>query len=193
MAPSPELQVLLSPARAYREYARGAAPAGLSVALRRPLLVALIQGVAISMTATGSVALPLAASVTAYWSAAVMIQVIAALSFILSGPIRVPLPRALDLFFLGHGPWSLWLLLFAGVMTFAPAAGWLRWIALAGLVLPAVLTARIVAAFGEVVLGCTRRESVRRTVLHQALTVGVFVIYIAVSIQLWPRMAGLFE
>jgi hypothetical protein len=191
---TPELDVLVSPARAYREYVRRAAPAGFAAALGRPLLVALVQGVAISMAATQSVAAPLVASVTAYWSISVLVQLLAALVLIRPAVARgsLPVTRALDLFFLGHAPWSLWLLLSAGVMAFAPSVWWLRWIALAGMIVPVVLTARIVAAFGEVVLGYTRRDSIRRTIVHQGLTVGLFVVYIATGIQLWPRVAGLF-
>lgn len=192
---TPELDVLVSPVRAYREHVRRAAPAGLAAALERPLLVALVQGVAISMAATQSVAAPLVASVTAYWSIAVLVQFVAALVLIRPAFARgsVPVTQALDLFFLGHAPWSLWLLFSAGVMAFAPSAWWLRWIALAGMIVPAVLTARIVAAFGEVVLGYTRRESVRHTMVHQAVTVGLFVVYLATGTQLWPRVAGLFR
>jgi hypothetical protein len=163
-------------------------------AARRPCLVALIQGVAISMAATESVALPVVASVTAYWAPAVLVQVVAALVLIHSGPRparHVPLARALDLFFLGHAPWSLWLLLSAGVMVLAPSVSMLRWIVMAGMIVPAAATARIVAAFSQVVLGCTRRESVRRTILHQALTLGVLVVYIAITTQLWTRAVAL--
>jgi hypothetical protein len=199
---SPAFRAMSKPRDTYAEALHAPGSERMWAAARRPCLVALIQGIAISMAATESVALPVVASVTAYWAPAVLVQVLAALVLIRSGPTfasgsqagsarRVPLARALDLFFLGHAPWSLWLLLSAGVVIVAPSVSMLRWIVMAGMIVPAAVTARIVAAFSQVVLGCTRRESVRRTILHQGLTLGVLVVYIAITTQLWPRVVAL--
>jgi hypothetical protein len=193
VALTPELRVVVSPRRAYAEYGRGGGPSGIRLALRRPALVALIQGSAITMASTHTVAAPVLASVTMCWSIAVVFQIAGALVLIRSAPVPRPaMARAIDLLFLGHAPWSLWLLLFSGATTFAPSAGILRWAALAAMVVPAALTARIVVAFSEAVLRADRRRAIRLTVLHQGLMLGTLALYIAFAIQLWPRVSGLF-
>ncbi len=185
---------MISPARAYARYARLDGGNSLWTGARRPLFVALLQGVAISMAATESVAVPVVASVTACWAIAVAVQAVAALLLIRSAPApRVGVNGALDLFFLGHAPWSLWLLVSAASMVLASSIGLLRWVALATMIVPAALTPRIVAAFDEAVLGSTRRAAVRRAILHQGLIWTTLFVYIAAGIGLWPRVIGVFQ
>lgn len=191
---SPELRVALSPSRAYAEYVRDeTAGAGAWIALRRPLFVALIQGVAIAMSATNTVAAPVVASVTAYWATTVVVQAIGALVLIGTAPARPRLSRAIDLFFLGHAPWSLWLLVSAGAIAAAPSMALLRWIPMAGMIVPAALTPRIVAAFDRTVLGSSRGAARRRTVVHQAVMWTALIAYVFLSIQLWPRAVGMLQ
>lgn len=197
---------MLSPSRAYAEYVRDAArPAGIWTAARRPLFVALIQGAAMTIATTNTIAAPLLVSVTAYWATAVALQVLAALLLIRTGPgfsrhrgaagpaPRVTTSRAVDLFLLGHAPWSLWLLASAGSMTLVPWLPALRWVSIAGMILPAALTPRIVAAFDQTVLGSSRRVAVRRTILHQGLMWAALATYIVTSIAVWPRLLGLLQ
>ncbi len=185
---------MISPARAYARYVRADGDNSLLTGARRPLFVALVQGVAISMAATESVAAPVVASATACWAVAVAVQVGAALLLIRTAPApRVGANGALDLFFLGHAPWSLWLLVSAGGMVLASSVGLLRWLALATMIVPAALTPRIVAAFDQAVLGSTRRAAVRRTILHQGLIWTTLFVYIAGGIALWPRVIGAFQ
>lgn len=96
---------MLWPRRTYAGLACGERPGGVLVALRRPALVALIQGAAITIAATGTIAAPVVASVTVYWSIAVILQVAGAIALIRSAPPPRPaLARAIDLLFLGHAP-----------------------------------------------------------------------------------------
>ena len=80
-------------------------------ALRRPLLVAIVLGVSTAISATGRVTPSLVLSTTLCWSFVVVLQAVIAIALI-AAPARrtVGLPRALDLFFAGHAPWSLWML-----------------------------------------------------------------------------------
>lgn len=184
---------MLSPRRAYAEVAGEPGRGGILVALRRPAFVALVQGVAITMAATGTVAAPVLASVTICWSTALVLQLAAAIVLIRSAQLPRPgTARAIDLLFLGHAPWSLWLLIFSAAMTLAPSAAVLRWTAMFAMVVPAALTARIVVAFNEIVLHADRRRAVRRAAVHQALMLGALGLYVAAAIQLWPRLIGLF-
>jgi hypothetical protein len=189
---SPEIHVMLAPRRAYAEYAPAHTGRGVWVAVRRPLFVALIQGVAVSMAATRSVAAPVVASVALCWTTALIVQLIAALVLISSTPRRdISIACALDLLFLGHAPWSLWLLAAAGALTWGPSASGIPRLAIAAMVVPAALTARIVAAFAETVLRTSPQTAIRRAILHQGLTWAALVAFIATAIQLWPRLIGM--
>jgi hypothetical protein len=185
---SPEIHVMLSPMRAYAVYAPAHTRSGLWIAIRRPLFVALLLGVAIAMTATHTVAAPVVVSVTLCWSVAVVIQLVTAL--IVVGPSSrrtVPMSRALDLFFLGHAPWSLWLLAVGGMATWTPDLVNTLTVVLTMLV-PAALTTRIVAAFSAVVLGNSRRAAVTRAALHHAITWIAIILLFAAAVALWPRV-----
>jgi hypothetical protein len=179
---------MLSPARAYAAYAPAHTRSGLWIALRRPLFVALLLGVTIAMTATHTVAAPVVVSLTSCWAVAVAIQLVTAL--IIIGPSsrrEAPMSRALDLFFLGHAPWSLWLLVIGAMATWMPDLVDIPLVVLTMLV-PAALTTRTVAAFSAVVLGTSRRTAVRRAALHHAMTWIVILVLFAAAVALWPRV-----
>src|SRR5260370_2794711 len=79
--------------------------------LRRPLLVTAVLGVSAAMGGTGHVTPALVLSTTLCWSFVVALQAAIALALV-AGPARrtVGLARAIDLYFAGHAPWSLWML-----------------------------------------------------------------------------------
>jgi hypothetical protein len=188
---SPDIHVMLSPARAYAAYAPAHIRDGVWIAIRRPLLVMLIQGVAIAMTATRTVAAPVVLSVAVCWSAALLVQFVAAGSLITSRPNRtVSTTRAIDLLFLGHAPWSLWILAAAGVLTWGPTSSGLPWIVILTMVVPAAITTRIVYAFARHVLGMDHRTAWRRAALHQAIVWTLFILFISTAVALWPRILG---
>lgn len=179
---------MLSPARAYAAYAPAHTGSGLWIAIRRPLFVALILGVTIAMTATHTVAAPVVVSLTICWSVAVVIQLVTALLVVGPSSRRtVPMSRALDLFFLGHAPWSLWLLVIGGMSTWTPDLVGLLLVVLTMLV-PAVLTTRIVAAFSAVVLGASDRVAMSRAWLHHAITWMAILLLLSAAVALWPRV-----
>lgn len=187
---SPEIQVMLSPAAAYGEYASGGRSSGLWIGVRRPLFVALVQGVAIAMAATETVAAPIVVSMIVCWSVAVIVQVLAAALFIRVAPARTTsFSGALDLFFLGHAPWSLWIL--ASAAAFAWLVPYFTWIVLLTMAVPAALTARILVAFAQTVLGMDRRAALRLTALHQAFIWIVLLGYLGAAVALWPRAIGM--
>lgn len=181
---------MLAPRRAYAAYAPAHARRGIWIALRRPLFVALLLGVTIAMTATHTVAAPVVVSLTICWSAAVLIQLATAL--VVVGPRSrrsMPLSRALDLFFLGHAPWSLWLLAVGAMATWMPER-MDALITVLTMLVPAALTTRIVAAFSAVALGAGRRAAVTRAALHHAITWMAIIAIVAAAIALWPRILG---
>ena len=178
-----------SPAQGYTRLLRADVRVSPLASLVRPALVTAVIGTAAAISATDHVTLPLVISLTVCWSVAVGIQLIAAL-FVIIKPARhtLGLPRALDLFFVGHAPWSLWLLAFAAWAALVPPVGRTVTRILVTGVIPAVWTAAIIVAFFRTALGLSRREAVRRTLLHQVATWAVFIVIYGMATQLLPRL-----
>ena len=84
---------------------------GPLASLRRPLVAALILGASMTMAATRQAAPAILLSTIACWGSVIVLQIVIALA-VIAGPARrtVGIPRALDLFFASHVPWSLWVL-----------------------------------------------------------------------------------
>lgn len=87
------------------------------LAVRRPLVVAVVIGCAVSLLAEGTVTPRLALPAAIYWSFVPFLQV-AGLAAALR---RRPDAAAIDAFFRGFGPWLLWLAAFTALWTFVPA------------------------------------------------------------------------
>jgi hypothetical protein len=154
---------------------------------RRPALVALVLGCTVAMAGTRHVTPTLVISTTLCWSVLVVAQVIIAVAVFGKAASRtVGVPRALDLFFASHVPWSLWTL---AVVAWAPVPGGhsLTPVLIAALA-PMVLTPRMIAAFCRDVLGMERRQAIVRTAMHQAVTWGLFVAAFGWAVALWPRI-----
>ena len=98
-----------APARVYAESI--ASPSlGRWGVVSRPLLTALVMGTASAFAATGHVTLGLVASGLVCWSFVPLLQIATAVAIMgprLSRP--VPLARRLELWFMGHAPWTLWI------------------------------------------------------------------------------------
>jgi hypothetical protein len=190
---SPEIAVMFSPTDAYRRFAERPARADhFAIGLRRPAFVALLIGSAIAMTATNRTTVGLVVSVGLCWSFVVALQTVAAAAVIAAAPDRVvSAARALDLFFLSHGPWSLWLLLVAAWagMTADPTA--IQPVALASAPVPAVWTAILVRAFCRTVLRASPHGALRITFVYQAMIWTFAAAYISVVVQVWPRLLGI--
>ena len=184
---SPEILLIVAPRQAYASLARTTERITPLTALRRPLVVALVLGVSAAMGATGRVTPALLLSTTLCWSFVVVLQGAIALPLI-AGPARrtVGLARAVDLFFAGHAPWSLWIL---AVVAWAPSpVGRPLWPALLAASVPLVLTPRIVSAFFQEVLELDPRHAMSRAAAQQALTWLTFIALYGTAVQLWPRV-----
>jgi hypothetical protein len=187
---SPEIGLMLAPRATYSALMQAPARASIFTALRRPLLVAVVIGVAMSIAATRRATPALVAGTTISWSYVVLLQVAVALVFIARGARRtVGLSRALDLFFAGHAPWSL-LVLAAAAWAPSPIGRpfWPLTVLAAGAI---VVTSRIVFAFFREVLGMSSRDARRMTVLQQSTTWALFVVILWVTSALTPRVLEL--
>ena len=96
--------------------------------------------------------------------------------------------RALELFFLGHAAWSLWLIAAAGYVYASSDATRREDLLLITAVVPLIWTAVMAFSYCRVVLRLDARQAFRRIVVHQGLTVLVIGAYVAWAIQLWPRL-----
>ena len=188
---SPELRVLTAPPSAYQELAPGHR-AGLAGALKRPLLVAIVTGTAISMYAARRATLGLAVSGVLTWSFAAVVQTLAAAALVASSKRRtVSVPAGVDLLFMGHAPWSLWLLAAAAWAVWLPRPTDMDFIVAATAVVPLSWTVVILFAFCRRVLHDGPRQAAIRTLFHQSLVWTFAGAYIAIVVQLWPRLLGL--
>jgi len=171
---SPELRLIVAPRATYASLVRAGRPLPAIAALRRPLLVAVVIGISLAISATGQVTPALVLSTTIAWSYIVLLQLAIALAFVVpAAPRTVGLARAIDLFFTGHAPWSLFALF---VAAWGPSsAGHTIWPVAAVACAAMAATPRIVAAFFGEVLAMDRRAAWRMTIGHQALTWFVFV------------------
>jgi hypothetical protein len=184
---SPELRLMLSPRQTYASLARIPGTGTVWTALRRPLLVTTVIGASAAMSATGHVTLALVLSTTLCWSFVVALQAAIALALI-AGPARrtVGLARAIDLYFAGHAPWSLWML--ASVAWAPSPVGRPFTPVLVAAAVPLVLTPLMVSAFFREVLEMDPRHAAARTAVQQAMTWGMFVLLWGTAVALVPRM-----
>jgi hypothetical protein len=179
-----------APSGAYRSLASGHR-ASLAGALKRPLLVAIILGTCVCIYAVHRVTLGLALSAVLTWSFAVVVQILAAAALVASSTRRtVSAPAAVDLFFMGHAPWSLWLIAVSAWAAWLPHPARMDYIVLATAAIPIAWTAVIVLAFCREILNYAPRPAVIRTLFHQFLIWTFTGVYIAVVVQLWPRILG---
>ena len=184
---SPELGLMIAPRDTYAALARASGRGTAWTAVRRPLTVALVLGLATAMSATGRVTPALLLSTTACWSFVVVIQAAIALTLVASPARRtVGLARAIDLYFAGHAPWSLWML---AVAAWAPSPiGRPVTPVLIAAAVPLVLTPRILSAYFREVLEMDPRDAVARAAAQQTMTWVTLVVLFGTAVALTPRV-----
>ena len=195
--------MIVSPKAAYSALVRGQAPstrfarsgqAGWLTAFRRPLLVTAVIGASLAIAATGRATPALVASTTLTWSYMVLVQLAVALPVVARARRTVGFARGLDLFFAGHAPWSFSALAAAA---WAPSPFGRPFWPLAGCAsVPVVLTRRIIPAFCAEVSGMNRRDALRTTAVHEAMTWTLFAAWLghervdAARTNRWARGAA---
>jgi hypothetical protein len=115
----PDVWVMLRPAGAYEGLARQAADEGKWAAIQRPVFMVFLLGCLVSLVTAGSLGLRLfaAGAVNALYVPLLEIGVLAGLW---RAKRTMGFARTVDLFFMGHGPWVLWLLAMCAIWTLAP-------------------------------------------------------------------------
>ena len=113
---SPDVWVMVWPAEAFRELAQSGG-SGIRLALRRPLRMLVVLGAVGSLATSGRISLRLGAACA---ESALFLPLLAIVSVLLARGRKISLARAVDLFFMGYGPWTLWLIALAAEWAFLP-------------------------------------------------------------------------
>jgi len=186
-----DLRLALAPHDTYRllmaEHVRGT----WLRALERPAMLAVTLGIAVTMSSARRVPLSLVLTGIVCWSFVPIIQWL--IGVIVIGRARgrpTSMPRALELLFAGHLPWSLWILAMIGLYTFTPITLDLNGQILS-LLAPAVWTTTIVFAFCRTALGCSPVHARLLTAAHQTMTWVVFVVYVVLVSGIGARFLAL--
>jgi hypothetical protein len=185
---SPELQVMAAPARAYRRLTPGH-DAGVAGAFGRLASAALVLGTALAIYATGRVTAGLVVSLALCWSFVLAVQLAGAVVLLAWGrPPSLGRASAIDLLFMGQGPWSLWLLAIAAWSAWLPNRPSTELAVLCTAIVPLVWTLIILFSFCGVVLQAPPWRAAALTLLHQLTVWSLTFLYIAAAIALWPRL-----
>jgi hypothetical protein len=185
---SPAVRLMLRPTVEYRaQRALGLGGSWID-ALATPVLMALLLGVVTVVSSTGRVSASFVLSGAICWSFVPILQLAMAAAFIPSPrTTSISRARAIELWFLAHGPWSIWILVVGCLMALVPVS--LDLIVVSGLV-PAFWTASILGAFFREVGGLSRRAAGRRTLVHQAVTWILILGYIELATATSTRIIG---
>jgi hypothetical protein len=173
---SPEVWVMLRPKQAFAELPLAG---GRWLYWRRPLLTVLILCSGISLLATDRFSLHVAGSTAIYWSFLPLVE-IAGLAAVRR---RWPEARVVDRFFMGQGPWLLFIIAFAAYSS-RPAGA---------VATPAVFTFWEAAAAATLLWSCWIDyrffASLGKLVLHRVVSWTLFGAIFAGS-WLWMETGG---
>ena len=187
MAPSPAVLVMLAPRREYKAAIAVPSRTTWRHALTVPALLAVLLGIITSVAATGRVTASLVISQTLAWSFVPILQLLNAIAFV--GFIRnrsISVARGVELLFAGHGPWSLWLIGVAAVLTVSP--NYVKLLATA--IVPAAWTSWIIAGFAREVLGLSKARARLQALAHQLVTLLLILLYVEWATALSVRLSA---
>ena len=180
--------LMFSPDVQYRALSAEDGRASWRRALGGAAFAALLIGGITAIAATGRITWSLIISGAICWSFVPLLQIATAAPFALrSVPQTITRARALELWFLASGPWSLWI--FVAMTVLATTNASQTWVVVTGVV-PGVWTARLLIAFFREVLRLPTGCAVRRALAHQVLTWVLIVSYIEVMTATFTRVLG---
>jgi len=196
---SSEMQVALAPTVTYeRLLSSASSPAAFDSAqarkagphvrsLRRPALVILVIAVMAPFMAVQRVTLGLVATAALSWAFAVLLQSLVGLAIVASAPARrIGVLPALDLWFAGHVPYSLWILVAFGLTATTTKAK--IGLVIFSAIVPAIWTAVIVIAFCRTVLGTSTSGARWRAAAHFVSIWAITSSYIAWAAGGWFQL-----
>ncbi len=192
---SDDVRVALRPFRGYEALAEEEDPRPAVTALGRAAFLLFVIGAFVSFTAAGRLVAFHVVSTMVFWAFAPLLQAICAGATVRAlGPKGISLPRALSLYFAGHAPWMVLLVLVAGVCFVAPDVyATFTWL-LRAWVLPGALLGAwgwsgvLTYACFRAGLGASRGRAAAMTALFYALFVGSVVGYYLATNQIQPQL-----
>ena len=179
--------VMLQPRAAYSYLAKESS--GKCLLWKRPAFVALILGCTVSFLTARSLTLRLVVSGAVTWSYVPLLEV-ASLAIVWKWHRpTLPLARTIDVFFAGHGPWSLWLIssaaLWAGLPQLISSRVWLG-----SAVVVLIWSAHLDYCFWRTALSRSHAEAIRDLLLQRALCWIPGVLVFGAG-SLWSDLMGL--
>ena len=188
------MHVLRRPFAAYRALA-GAPPSPPDryLLLRRPLFQALFFGGIVSLSTSQRFTLRLILGGAVAWAFVPLLQVVS-VTVIRRVLARGAFARSrvVDLYFMGQGPWLLWLLAWTAVATALPVpqahALTGTWALPLSLAAAALWSGTVRVAFFREVLALRGLRVLGALLLHIGITWGAVVLFFLFSDQLWPRI-----
>ena len=178
---------MLNPRREYQRLVAAADDGSWLRALKVPGLLAIMLGVLNATAAAGHVSATLVVSEIVAWSFIPFLQLMTGALLIASVTTRrVSFPRAIELLFAAHAPWSLWFV----AATIYQTINANPYIVVGSGVVPFAISAFMLGAFGREVLGLNGREARIRVFAHQAATFMLIVVYIELATRLSVRIIG---
>lgn len=189
-----DVRVMVAPLRTYRRLLETPPLVGWRAVCNRPATVALMIAACVTLSNAGQLLPTLWFGSALTWAWVPALQIAIAVPLILlarlvrPGP-AVPLSSAIDLFFVGHAPWSLWLLgvglLLAAGLPNGVFAG-LGNVLLSGL-LPIAWTCIISFAFWRTVAALPLVLALLWTLLYQGIIWAIAYLCVgAATHRLWP-------
>jgi hypothetical protein len=190
---SPEVWLMFRPSAAYQCLAELPPGEGRWVALRRPLSIAILLGCMVSLVVSQRLTLRHVAG-GAVNASLLLLGQIAALGIVRGRERKFSFSRTIDLFFASFGPWTLWILSFSAIWSFASTS---RAFTLAGpgTMLPTALLAAIWSCslnyrFFEHVLHRSRARAVWDVLRLSAMSSCMCILIFGWG-ALWPELMRL--
>ena len=185
------LDVARNPRAAFSALHRHPGTGGLAARLA---LLTILNGSLLAVLATGQLTFGLVLGLSSSWSLVVLLlQLLAAGALISLGGRRraLPLRAAISLFFLGHLPWSAWVLTICALSMVLPDRMLEVRMALLLAVPSGLWTLAIIVAFGREVLRLEQGEALVAALGHQAVVWGTSAVAVWWMSGGWARVPGL--
>ena len=122
-AVSDEVRVMIHPVNSFRlvTAARAPVPSRMWMLIRRPVASVCLVGAFVSFSVTGRLVAPFVVDGIVWWSFLPVLQAIfITLTMIMFARGAMTFARAIDVFFVGQGPWFFWLLTISSIAALAP-------------------------------------------------------------------------
>jgi hypothetical protein len=103
-------------------------PDGTWMALRRPMLVALVIGCVVSLLDARVLTARLAIPAAFWWTYVPLLEILGLFAASPAARRSGSWQRTIDLFFTGHGPWLLWMVALAAGFAFIPTVRIFSWV-----------------------------------------------------------------